>query len=204
VDWYLKVLRQYADFDGRARRKEFWTFALPNSAVAFVLYLIAVLVNNFTFTIILYSIVGIAYLAILLPTLAVGVRRLHDTGRPGTFLLLALIPIVGGIILLVFMATEGTRGPNQYGPDPKALPGPQGSGYGPGYPGGGYPPGPQGYPAPHGGYPGAHGGYPGPHGGYPAPHGGYPAAQPPGYPTPQAPRYPAPQPGYPAGGPRRY
>ena len=197
MDWYLKVLRQYADFNGRARRKEYWTFALTNAAVVFVLYLIALLVGNLTFAIILYVLVGIAYLAILVPTIAVIVRRLHDTDRPGVFILLVFIPIVGGIILLVFMATEGTRGPNQYGPDPKALPGPQGGGYGPGYPGGGgYPPGPQGYPAPQGGYPGPHGG------GYPAPQGGYPAPQP-GYPAPQPqPRYPAPQPGYPAGGPR--
>jgi uncharacterized membrane protein YhaH (DUF805 family) len=211
MNWYMKVLRQYADFEGRARRAEYWMFALINGLIVFGLLMIGLILSLLIGLIgyVLFAILaGVYALAVMLPSLAVGVRRLHDTGRPGVFLLLALIPFAGPIIMLVFAAQEGTPGPNQYGPDPKAAYGADpgypalAGGYGaqpgypqPGYPQQGYPQGAygqSGYPQP--GYP--QGGY-GHSGGHPQP-GGYPQAGPAGY--PQQGGYP--QPGYPAGGPR--
>jgi uncharacterized membrane protein YhaH (DUF805 family) len=116
MEWYLKVLRQYVDFAGRARRKEYWMFTLVNVIIALVL---AILDNVLT-----TGILGLVYsLAVLLPSLAVGVRRLHDTGRSGWWLLISLIPLIGAIVLVVFFATDGEPQPNAYGPDPKAVPG---------------------------------------------------------------------------------
>jgi uncharacterized membrane protein YhaH (DUF805 family) len=116
MEWYLKVLRQYVDFAGRARRKEYWMFTLVNVIIALVL---AILDNVLT-----TGILGLVYsLAVLLPSLAVGVRRLHDTGRSGWWLLISLIPLIGAIVLVVFFATDGEPQPNAYGPDPKAIPG---------------------------------------------------------------------------------
>ncbi|MGH3783328.1 MAG: DUF805 domain-containing protein [Pseudonocardiaceae bacterium] len=116
MEWYLKVLRQYADFTGRARRKEYWMFTLVSVIISVVL---AVLDNVLTI-----GILGLLYaLAILLPSLGVGARRLHDTGRSGWWLLIGIIPLIGGLVLIVFFAIDGDRQPNAYGPDPKAVPG---------------------------------------------------------------------------------
>jgi uncharacterized membrane protein YhaH (DUF805 family) len=154
MQWYLKVLKQYADFSGRARRTEFWMFTLFSAIASIVLALIDTLIGTaaiygsgaaYTFSPGILQ--GLYALAVLIPTLAVTVRRLHDQDRTGWWLLIGLIPVVGGIVLLVFMCLEGTRGPNQYGPDPKMdamAGGPQG-----GYPQQGYPQ--QGYPQ-QGGY----------------------------------------------------
>jgi uncharacterized membrane protein YhaH (DUF805 family) len=150
MQWYLKVLKQYADFNGRARRTEFWMFVLFNAIAYVVLALVDVLIGTASFVASgtgfqfgggLLS--GLYSLAVLIPSLAVTVRRFHDQDKSGWFILLGLIPIVGGIIVLVFMCLEGTRGANRFGPDPKqdAMAG--------GYPQGGYPQ--QGYP--QAGYP---------------------------------------------------
>ncbi|WP_404812559.1 DUF805 domain-containing protein [Capnocytophaga canimorsus] len=106
MNWYLKVLKQYADFKGRARRKEYWMFTLFNSIVFFALGFIGGLIETTV-------LVSIYYLAIIVPSIAVGVRRMHDVGKSGWFI---LVPIYN----LVLCLTEGERGPNQYGPDPKA------------------------------------------------------------------------------------
>jgi uncharacterized membrane protein YhaH (DUF805 family) len=112
VDWYVKVLKQYADFNGRARRKEYWMFLLFNFIISLVLGILAGVIRM--------PILATLYmLAVLVPAIAVGVRRMHDIGKSGWVLLVGLIPLVGGIILLVWAATEGTPGSNQYGPDPK-------------------------------------------------------------------------------------
>jgi len=120
MQWYLAVLRQYVAFSGRARRTEFWMFTLFTTIIQIVLYL-------------LDNLLGLAFapggsglltaiyvLAVLLPSLSVAFRRLQDTGRSGLWILIGLVPLVGPIVLIVFWATEGTRGPNAYGPDPKA------------------------------------------------------------------------------------
>lgn len=113
MDWYLKVLRQYADFEGRARRTEYWMFALFNIIIAFVLGFVEGLVGG-------PGILGFLYgLAVLLPGIAVSVRRLHDTGKSGWLLLIAFIPLIGAIVLLVFMVMDSQPGDNQYGPNPK-------------------------------------------------------------------------------------
>jgi uncharacterized membrane protein YhaH (DUF805 family) len=116
MNWYLKCLKQYADFNGRARRKEFWMFVLFNCIFAIVLNVIdLVLIVQLGFGIFHF----LYFIGIFIPNLAVGVRRLHDIGKSGVWLLIALIPIVGSIWLLVLMVTEGNPGDNQYGKNPK-------------------------------------------------------------------------------------
>jgi uncharacterized membrane protein YhaH (DUF805 family) len=116
MEWYLKVLRQYADFTGRARRKEYWMFTLVSVIISIVLAILDNALNT--------GLLGLLYsLAVLLPSLAVGARRLHDTGRSGWWLLIGIIPLIGWIVLIVFLAIDGERQPNTYGPDPKAVPG---------------------------------------------------------------------------------
>ena len=115
MNWYLAVLKNYTGFSGRARRTEYWMFALLNAVVFFVLFMLSLAVHALLFLYVLYA------LAVLVPGLAVGFRRLHDTGRSAVWILLALVPFVGGIVLLVFTCLPGTPGPNQYGPDPKTL-----------------------------------------------------------------------------------
>ncbi len=123
MNWYLKVLKQYADFEGRARRMEYWMFALINVIIALLLYSI-LFVGIFTESTFLSSIGGILYLvyilAVFLPGLGVSVRRLHDTNKSGWMILIALIPIIGAIWLIILYATEGDKGDNPYGPDLKA------------------------------------------------------------------------------------
>ena len=119
MNWYLKVLKNYAVFSGRARRKEYWMFVLFN----IIFSIVAVILDNILGT----AIEGIGYglfyilycLAVLIPGLAVSVRRLHDIGKSGWFLFIALIPIIGGIWLLVLMCTDGNAGENKYGSNPK-------------------------------------------------------------------------------------
>jgi len=112
MDWYLKVLKNYVNFTGRARRKEYWMFALFSAIISIVLMLIEYLIGLPQSLSSLYS------LAVLLPGLGVGVRRLHDTGRSGWWLLLALVPFIGAIVLIVFFCLDSTPG-NDYGPNPK-------------------------------------------------------------------------------------
>jgi len=100
-------------FSGRARRKEYWFFSLFNMIIGIVLGFVEVLVGG-------PGIVGMLYgLAVLIPALAVSVRRLHDTDRSGWWLLILLIPVVGAIVLLIFMVLDSSPGENQYGANPK-------------------------------------------------------------------------------------
>ena len=115
MNWYLAVLKNYVGFDGRARRTEYWMFVLINAVIGLALYLLAQVADVFLILYYLYA------LAVLLPGLAVAVRRLHDTGRSGWWLLLSFIPIVGAIILIVFLATDGQPGSNAHGPNPKEV-----------------------------------------------------------------------------------
>ncbi|HZH04816.1 MAG TPA: DUF805 domain-containing protein [Myxococcaceae bacterium] len=113
MDWYLSVLKRFADFNGRARRKEYWMFVLFNTLAIVVLSILDRLLGLSSG---IFS--TLYFLATLVPSLAVGVRRLHDTERSGWLMLLAIIPLAG-LVLLVFMALEGTPGPNRFGPNPK-------------------------------------------------------------------------------------
>ncbi|MES2780390.1 MAG: DUF805 domain-containing protein [Bacteroidota bacterium] len=121
MKWYLQVLKKYADFNGRARRKEYWMFALFN----FIFIIVAMILDNVfgtTIGMVPYGLFYIVYaLAVLIPCIAVAVRRLHDVGKSGWMFLIALIPIVGGIWLLVLFCTDGVAGPNEYGANPKEI-----------------------------------------------------------------------------------
>ena len=106
-NWYVEVLKKYAVFDGRARREEFWMFVLVNLIVTIVLNLIS-------------GFIGMIYgFAVLVPSLAVGARRLHDTNRSGWWQLIGLIPVIGIIVLIVFFVQDSQPGNNQYGANPK-------------------------------------------------------------------------------------
>ena len=137
MEWMLMPLRRYADFSGRSRRKEYWMFTL---------FILLVYVGLITLLAVggglsgmfdptasggagitalggtVLALFGLFVLAILIPTIAVQVRRMHDQDKSGWWVIIAYIPVVnyiGGIVLFVFMCIEGTRGENRYGPDPK-------------------------------------------------------------------------------------
>jgi uncharacterized membrane protein YhaH (DUF805 family) len=114
MNWYLKVLKQYVDFSGRAQRMEFWMFSLINLLVSIGLAIVDMVLG-------LGFLQPIYALAVLLPAIAVGVRRLHDTNRSGWWMLLALIPLIGIIILIVFWVQDSQAGDNAFGPNPKAV-----------------------------------------------------------------------------------
>jgi uncharacterized membrane protein YhaH (DUF805 family) len=142
MEWMFMPLRKYADFSGRARRKEFWMFFLLNFIVSMLLFVLLFASLPWSemmaasqaqqagmpyggpqpepgaMFFFVFAIYMLWVLVTLLPTLAVSVRRLHDQDKSGWFYLLNFVPF-GGIVLIVFYFMEGTRGPNQYGPDPK-------------------------------------------------------------------------------------
>jgi len=121
MNWYLEVLKKYAVFSGRSRRKEYWYFSLFNLLITIVLAVI----DGMTGTLIAEANIGllggIYALALLIPFLAVSVRRLHDTDRSGWWLLIALIPLIGAIVILVFTLQDSKPGQNQYGSNPKEV-----------------------------------------------------------------------------------
>ncbi len=119
MHWYLDVLRKYVVFSGRARRKEYWVFVLISSIVVVFLSVIDEMMGwtlgeDEGFLSTLYGV------AVIIPSIAVTLRRLHDTDRSGWWVLIGLIPLIGVIILLVYMILKGNEGDNRFGPDPKA------------------------------------------------------------------------------------
>ncbi len=119
MNWYLEVLKKYAVFSGRARRKEYWFFVLFNIIISIVLAVIDGVTGSFSPEAGMGLLGGIYTLAVLIPGIAVSVRRLHDTERSGWWLLIALVPLIGAIVLLVFMVQDSKPGQNQYGANPK-------------------------------------------------------------------------------------
>lgn len=129
MKWYLKAWKNYANFSGRARRKEYWMFVLFNILAAFL----ALYLDNFfdlprvtnQDAVIPYNVYGPLYtcyaVAAFIPGLAVTVRRLHDTGNSGAMILISLIPVIGAIWLLVLLLTDSKYGPNKYGENPKMV-----------------------------------------------------------------------------------
>ena len=112
-DWYVSCIKDhYVDFEGRARRTEYWMYQLVNVLVVIVVGLIARMLH-------LEVLSSLYSLAVLLPTLAVTPRRLHDTDRSAWWILIGLVPVIGWIWLIVLMVLEGNQGSNQYGADPK-------------------------------------------------------------------------------------
>ncbi|MDR3263352.1 MAG: DUF805 domain-containing protein [Clostridiales bacterium] len=145
MKWYFNVIKNYVNFKGRARRKEYWMFFLVNylinmalgiaisSAVSQVLDFEALLAQDSANVIldaivaaystgvagVIYKIASLYSLFIFLPSLAVLARRLHDTGKSFAFILINIIPVIGWIIFFVALVTEGHSGDNKYGADPK-------------------------------------------------------------------------------------
>lgn len=114
VQWYLKVVKEnYANFSGRARRSELWYFMLVN----FIISAILGVIDSVTGIGFLAAIYG---LAVLVPSIAVGVRRLHDIDKETIMIILAFIPVVNFYVIYLW-TIEGVRGPNKFGPDPKAV-----------------------------------------------------------------------------------
>ena len=130
LDWMLMPYRRYTDFSGRSQRKEYWMFALFSAIITLVV--LALMFGGMP-TMDEYGApgdpgmmfyVGIGLLALfglgsIIPSIAVQVRRFHDQDKSGWFVLLGLIPYVGGIVVFVFMCLDGTQGPNRFGDDPK-------------------------------------------------------------------------------------
>ena len=112
MEWYLGPLRKYAVFNGRASRKEYWLFSLCQVVIALVLSMVSA------------GLYLVYVLGTLLPHLGVTIRRLHDTNRRGWWLFVSLVPLVGGIVMLVFLASRGTDGDNDHGSDPRFQPQP--------------------------------------------------------------------------------
>ena len=116
IDYYIKAWKNYTNFSGRARRKEFWYVFIINLLISLVLG-----VFQETFLRAIASLVSIIYsLAFILPGIALSIRRLHDTGRSGWWLLIGFVPIIGVIVLIVFFASDSQPGPNQYSADTMA------------------------------------------------------------------------------------
>lgn len=115
MSWFLKCLRNYLTFSGRARRKEYWMFTLFGTIFGIVFAIIDGVLDSYPLFSFFFG------LAILLPSIAVAVRRLHDTGKSGAWYLISLIPFVGGIVLLVFTCMDSDPGRNRYGANPKGV-----------------------------------------------------------------------------------
>jgi uncharacterized membrane protein YhaH (DUF805 family) len=111
---YVTILRNLVTFDGRARRTEFWTFALISAVVGTAIDLTGRHFGTDVPTF-LYGLI------VIVPAVAVCVRRLHDSGNPGAWLLVVIFPVVGALVLLVFAAWPGTAGANEFGPDPRTA-----------------------------------------------------------------------------------
>lgn len=117
MQWFIGALKKYADFSGRARRTEFWMYVLFYMIFVVVLAVIEAVIGLPGILTVIYT------LGLLVPTISVTVRRLHDTDRSGWWILIGLVPLIGAIVLLVFYFMEGTDGDNQFGPNPKAAAG---------------------------------------------------------------------------------
>ncbi len=115
MNWYLAALKKYAEFSGRARRSEYWYFVLFNILIMLALAIVDAVVFGTR-----YGVLSTIFnLATLVPSMAVLVRRLHDTGRTGWWVLIGLVPFLGWVVLLVFVVQDSHAGENEYGPNPK-------------------------------------------------------------------------------------
>ncbi len=114
MKWFIQAFKKYAVFNGRARRKEFWMYYLFLIIFMVVAAVIDAAMGSFVLS-------AIFTLVTLVPTLSVYIRRLHDTGRSGWWILISLIPLVGGLVLFYFLISDGGVEDNQYGESPKMV-----------------------------------------------------------------------------------
>ena len=122
MNWYLKVLKEYTNFNGRARRQEYWMFALFNIIFSILANVLDVVLGLNSFGSGESGLIGLVYsLAVIVPGLAVAIRRLHDTGKSGWNLLWMLLPIAGWIYIIVLLVRESDSGVNEYGENPKLF-----------------------------------------------------------------------------------
>ncbi len=119
MNWYMEALRKYAIFSGRSRRKEYWWFLLFHIIISIVLVVIDGAIGTLSVEAGMGLLGSVYALAVLIPSIAVSVRRLHDTDRSGWWLLIALIPLIGALVLLVFMVQDSNPGQNRFGRNPK-------------------------------------------------------------------------------------
>lgn len=120
MSWFLLALKKYATFSGRSQRSEYWYFFLFYLLIVLALGLLDSALGTFVEDEGLGLLSGIFVLAMLIPSIAVGVRRLHDIGRSGWWMLISLVPIIGTIVLVVFAVRDSEPGTNAYGANPKA------------------------------------------------------------------------------------
>jgi uncharacterized membrane protein YhaH (DUF805 family) len=121
MNWFLLALKKYAEFSGRSRRSEYWYFVLFYVLIYMGLALVDTLTGSFNAASGMGILSGIYSLGMLIPSIAVGVRRLHDTDRSGWWLLISFVPVIGAIVLIVFFFQDSQPGENRFGPNPKAA-----------------------------------------------------------------------------------
>ena len=121
MDWYLMAWQKYFDFSGRSRRKEYWMFFLFNLGIGIALLGADLLAGSYSKSAGMGLLGGLYSLATLIPNLSITVRRLHDIGRSGWWFFILLVPLIGAIVLLVFMLLDSKEGSNDYGPNPKLI-----------------------------------------------------------------------------------
>ena len=119
MEWFTEALKKYAVFSGRSRRKEYWYFVLFTVLISITLSIIDGLTGTYESSAGVGLLSGIFGLAMLIPSIAVSVRRLHDIDRTGWWVLISLVPLIGWIVLLVFHVQDSTLGSNRYGSNPK-------------------------------------------------------------------------------------
>lgn len=121
MSWFVEALKKYAVFSGRSRRKEYWYFVLFVALISIALGIIDGLIGAYDRSAGVGLLSSIFSLAILIPSIAVSVRRLHDIDRSGWWVLISLVPLIGFIVLIVFHVQDSTPGSNRYGPNPKSA-----------------------------------------------------------------------------------
>ncbi len=121
MNWFLEALRKFATFSGRSRRSEYWYFTLVYLIAAIILSVLDIATGLYDKSTGIGVLSAIFAIAMILPSLSVSVRRLHDTNRSGWWLLIALVPLLGAIVLLIFMVLDSEAGANRFGPNPKAA-----------------------------------------------------------------------------------
>ncbi|MEE0889497.1 MAG: DUF805 domain-containing protein [Bacteroidales bacterium] len=122
MKWFIKCIKQYADFKGRARRKEYWMFTLFYLLFLLPLALLVGIEIGLEIEVPIFTILFVLFIfALIVPTYAVTARRLHDTGRSGWWILINFIPYIGGIWLFVLTCLDSKPGTNKWGDNPKEI-----------------------------------------------------------------------------------